>query len=153
MQFLQFEIPQKLQWEFCKSLSFVQGAAHVLHPSVVLWYSWLFFGFIMKKIASFSSNSNSREPIQNFLLPSSKWSTLESPVDLYDYVSGLFFLFEPFSWMSIATLFVKAVSKSISLLTNLARLSTDCCYFLLPPNTPTNLIVRANGRLNTYYGH
>ena len=64
--------------------------------------------------------------MQNFLLPSSKWSTLESPVDLCDYVSKLFFLLEPFDLVSIATLYVKAVSKSISLLTNLARLSTDC---------------------------
>ena len=89
IHFLQLEMPQNEQWEFWSSLVLAQLAPHVLHPAGVLWNSWVPLGLHMKKIASFSSNTNSREPTKKWRLCSRMAPTRESLDERLDWVSIL----------------------------------------------------------------
>ena len=134
MHFLQFEIPQKLQCELVRSLTFYQAVPHVLHPYPVFWYSWEFLGLVIVNIGSFSSKKNSRLPIKNWRLASRMTPLRDELDDRPDY-SSIFFS-ALFSLKSAVTDLLKASVKSLSLLTSFAKFCIFYYCFLLFPRIP-----------------
>ena len=108
VHFLQLEMPQNSQYD--RSLCFCQGDKQELQPFGVLWYSCFERGLVMKKIGSFSSNTNSRSPIIKTRLACRIWPSLESLEDLLDYVRILYLL-AGFTAVLMADL-LKALAKS-----------------------------------------